>query len=542
MMVHPCLPGLFSLLVLCLYHEPPVSGAAVQSVNAVGPSQPICAIVGGETILSCQLDPPISAVEMEVFWETSNRVYLVHLYDNGTEYDDKLDEPYKGRTKMIKKDIAHGGVAVSFTNITRSDARRYMCAFLSTTPDVETFAEFEIQVAGASACDLEKERDTLQVEKDALQKEKGDLIQARDNLQKEKGDLIKARDNLQIEKDTLQKEKDDVTLYVGNPTENLNPLLREFVRFGGLSGISIKWSKSVIFPLTDNTLEVHSDYPLRWEADEVKYLGVWSSRKLQDIWTLNFGRAISWLESDLIKARDTLQKEKDTLQKEKGDLIKARDNLQEEKDTLQKEKVILQQYRDAPEDKKDWRWARTFAAAVTLDPDTASPWLVLSDDGRSVRLGDRAQDLPDTPQRFTKYIIVLGRERLSSGRHYWEVEVGDKTRWSLGVSDEAASRKGNITLAPEFGYWTVWLRDGKYQANTSPPTLLTPQVPPRAVGLFLDYEAGRISFYNADDGSLLFTYSGATFPPTLRPLFNPGLDQGGGNAGALRVLPVTVRG
>ncbi|XP_078496432.1 butyrophilin subfamily 3 member A3-like [Lissotriton helveticus] len=413
--------------------------AALQSVNAVGPSQPICAIVGGEAILSCQLDPPISAVEMEVFWETSNRVYLVHLYDNGTEYDDKLDEPYKGRTKMIKKDIAHGGVAVSFTNITRSDARRYMCAFLSTTPDVETFAEFEIQVAGASACDLEKERDnlhkekdTLQVEKDALQKEKGDLIQARDNLQKEKGDLIKARDNL--------------------------------------------------------------------------------------------------------------QKEKDTLQKEKGDLIKARDNLQEEKETLQKEKVILQQYRDAPEDKKDWRWARTFAGAVTLDPDTAHRSLVLSEDGRSVRNGGRAQDLPDTPQRFHPVLAVLGRERLSSGRHYWEVEVGDKTGWTLGVSDEAQSRKGDITLAPERGYWTVWLRDGEYKALAGPSTLLTPRVPPRAVGLFLDYEAGRLSFYNVDDGSLLYTYSGASFPPTLRPFFEPGLNQGGGNAGALRVLPVTVRG
>ncbi|XP_078496438.1 butyrophilin subfamily 3 member A1-like [Lissotriton helveticus] len=502
MMALPCLPGLFSLLVLCLYHETPVSGAAVQSVNAVGPSQPICAIVGGEIILSCQLDPPISAVEMEVFWETSNRVYLVHLYDNGTEYDDKPDEQYKGRTKMIKKDIAHGGVAVSFTNITRSDARRYMCAFLSTTPDVETFAEFEIQVAGASACDLEKERDALQKEKDNLQKEKGDLIKARDNLQiekdtlqKEKGDLIKARGDLIKARDTLQKEKGDLIK------------AREELR------------------KSKDNVSVYKD-TLQKEKDNLQ--------KEKD--TLQKGKDnLQKEKGDLIKARDNLQKEK-------GDLIKARDNLQEEKDTLQKEKVILQQYRDAPEDKKNWRWARTFAAAVTLDPDTASPWLVLSDDGRSVRLGDRAQDLPDTPQRFTKYIIVLGRERLSSGRHYWEVEVGDKTGWTLGVSDEALSRKGEMALAPESGFWTVWLRDGEYKALTSPPTLLTPPVPPRAVGLFLDYEAGRLSFYNADDGSLLFTYSGASFPPTLRPYFSPYLNQGGGNAGALRVLPVTVRG
>ncbi|XP_078501857.1 E3 ubiquitin-protein ligase TRIM39-like isoform X2 [Lissotriton helveticus] len=190
-------------------------------------------------------------------------------------------------------------------------------------------------------------------------------------------------------------------------------------------------------------------------------------------------------------------------------------------------------------DSLEWRWARSFAAAVTLDPDTAHWSLVLSEDGRSVRDGDEEQDLPDTPQRYTYYIAVLGRESLSSGRHYWEVEVGDKTAWELGVCDEAASRNGGITLTPEDGFWTVWLRDGKYKALTSSPTLLAPRVPPRAVGLFLDYEAGRLSVYNVDDRSLLFTFSGASFPPTLRPLLSPGLNEGGKNMGALRILPGT---
>ncbi|KAJ1134860.1 hypothetical protein NDU88_001306 [Pleurodeles waltl] len=181
------------------------------------------------------------------------------------------------------------------------------------------------------------------------------------------------------------------------------------------------------------------------------------------------------------------------------------------------------------------------AAAVTLDPDTANLWLVLSEDGRSVRDGDRAQDLPKTPQRFNHVLAVLGRERLSSGRHYWEVEVGDKTAWDLGVCDEAVNRKGRITPSPEDGYWALWLRDGEYRAGTFPPTLLTPRAPPRAVGLFLDYEAGRLSLYNVDDRSLLFTFSGASFPPTLRPYFSPGLNEGGRNAGALLILPVTGR-
>ncbi|XP_078501852.1 E3 ubiquitin-protein ligase TRIM39-like isoform X2 [Lissotriton helveticus] len=178
-------------------------------------------------------------------------------------------------------------------------------------------------------------------------------------------------------------------------------------------------------------------------------------------------------------------------------------------------------------------------AAVTLDPETANPWLVLSEDGRSVRLGNRYQDVPDTPQRFDPVVIVLGREKLSSGRHYWEVEVEDKTSWELGVCDEAASRKGEIALAPEEGYWTVRLIDGEYKANTSPSTLLAPRVPSRAVGLFLDYEARRLSVYNVDDRSLLFTFFGASFPPTLRPLFSLQYNDEGSNAAALRILPGT---
>ncbi|XP_078501847.1 E3 ubiquitin-protein ligase TRIM39-like [Lissotriton helveticus] len=187
----------------------------------------------------------------------------------------------------------------------------------------------------------------------------------------------------------------------------------------------------------------------------------------------------------------------------------------------------------------DWRWARRFAAAVTLDPNTAHRRLILSEDGRGVRTVNRAQDLPDTPLRYNPAVIVLGRERLSSGRHYWEVEVGAKTRWTLGVCDEATRRKGTITTSPEKGYWTVGLRSGKYEADTSPATLLTLRVPPRAVGLFLDYEVGRLSVYNVDDRSLLFTFSGASFPPILRPFFSPGLNDGGKNSGGLRILPVT---
>lgn len=89
---------------------------------------------------------------------------------------------------------------------------------------------------------------------------------------------------------------DDVTLYIRDPVVNLNPILREFIKFGGLSGVNINWSKSVIFPLTDTTSACTTDFPLKWEMSQVKYFGIWISRDIQEVWTLNYGRTVNWLE------------------------------------------------------------------------------------------------------------------------------------------------------------------------------------------------------------------------------------------------------
>ncbi|XP_069490974.1 E3 ubiquitin-protein ligase TRIM39-like isoform X3 [Ambystoma mexicanum] len=178
------------------------------------------------------------------------------------------------------------------------------------------------------------------------------------------------------------------------------------------------------------------------------------------------------------------------------------------------------------------RYVKSWEREVTLDPGTTHPRLIVSEDGRSVRRGDRAQDLPDTPQRFTHHCIVLGRQGLSSGRHYWEVEVEGSTRWALGVCDESVPRKEEITGSPEGGLWAVGLLEAKYWACTSPCwTPLTPRAPPRVLGFFLDYEAGRLSIYEARDRALLFTFSGASFPRTLRPYCETWCPEG------LRILP-----
>ncbi|XP_033942130.1 nuclear factor 7, brain-like, partial [Pseudochaenichthys georgianus] len=99
---------------------------------------------------------------------------------------------------------------------------------------------------------------------------------------------------------------------------------------------------------------------------------------------------------------------------------------------------------------------------VILDPNTAHSCLYLSDDLTSVRQGDTPQQLPGNPERCTDGAHVLGSEGFSSGRHSWEVEVGDHPVWVIGLTKESADRKGKRRASPEYGIWCLWHGSGKY--------------------------------------------------------------------------------
>lgn len=166
-----------------------------------------------------------------------------------------------------------------------------------------------------------------------------------------------------------------------------------------------------------------------------------------------------------------------------------------------------------------WVTAALSAGDVTLDPDTANPELVLSEDRRSVRRGDLRQALPDSPERFDPGPCVLGREPLTSGRHYWEVEVGERASWALGVCRDNANRKEKGELFAGNGFWILVFLGSYY--NSSERAFTPLRDPPRRVGIFLDYEAGHLSFYSATDGSLLYAFPETPFSGPLRALFSP---------------------
>ncbi|KAK1151948.1 erythroid membrane-associated protein-like isoform X1 [Acipenser oxyrinchus oxyrinchus] len=161
---------------------------------------------------------------------------------------------------------------------------------------------------------------------------------------------------------------------------------------------------------------------------------------------------------------------------------------------------------------REWKTITEARVNVTLDPDTASPSLTVSEDGSQVRF---------TGERSAEWPSVLGREGFTSGRHYWEVEVGEKGYWVLGVSTHTHEK--SIPEKPGEGYWLVRLAQGKTctAVSQSGDQIVKLEKICKVWGVYLDHEGGRLLFYNAETRFHIHTLEGS-FPGQVYPIFSPG--------------------
>ncbi|XP_072885630.1 zinc-binding protein A33-like [Hemitrygon akajei] len=167
--------------------------------------------------------------------------------------------------------------------------------------------------------------------------------------------------------------------------------------------------------------------------------------------------------------------------------------------------------------------------SATLDVETANPYLEVSEDRKSVRWTRTRRNLPDTGKRFTDWACVLGSEGFTSGRHYWEVELTGIRVWWLGVAGESVERKGRFSLSPETAFWIIGRHydvlhrdcDGS-RVLPSPESRLAAGPIPGRVGVYLSYESGTVTFYNAETKSHLHSFTGNKFTGKLYPFFRTG--------------------
>ncbi|KAL2094305.1 hypothetical protein ACEWY4_009024 [Coilia grayii] len=176
--------------------------------------------------------------------------------------------------------------------------------------------------------------------------------------------------------------------------------------------------------------------------------------------------------------------------------------------------------------KKMMHVLHTMPQNLTLDLDTAHPCLAISDFDTKVEENRTRSQEADMPQRFTRFFGVLATAQYASGQHYWEVDVRDKGVWYLGVTTEYSNRKGFVSLSPSAGYWSLCLQDRLYANEEDARIPVADYWNSPRVGVFLDYDRGRLSFYDAVTMKRIYTFS-AYFDEPVSPFFSPGKNDPG---------------
>ncbi|XP_029440323.1 uncharacterized protein LOC115080312 [Rhinatrema bivittatum] len=485
------LPGLIVVLMSHLFQI----GNAAEKFKVIGPDYPVVAVLGEDAVLPCHLSPGLSAERMQVRWFRTGFDSVVHLYENGMDQNRQQLLGYRGRTELIRHHISSGNVSLKIHQVGLHDGGMYTC-FFRLDLDYEE-AKLELKVAGV-----------------------GTALSISVNDHQDRGIRVVCESTgWYPEPDVSWKQEDGQNLTSLSETETkqqnglVNIRTSLLMRTNQYRKVSCHMRNTVLNQERESSISFSDAFFLR------------VSRWLISLAIILLCMVIP---CGLLVVLITYHSRKEKLERGK---------MSADIDAISKE--------------LEWRRCCSYAVDVTLDPETANPYLELSEDGKSVRHGDTCHEWPSNPERFEPNSCVLGREGFSSGRHYWEVEVGDKPHWEFGVCKDSVRRKGKMIASSEDeswatevvvwdleGYWVIGVKNGdEYEAVTFPRSKLALSVKPQVVGIFLDYEAGKVSFYSADHKCHLYTFT-ATFSEKLRPYFNPFHNADGLNTRALRIRPV----
>ncbi|XP_010903103.2 butyrophilin subfamily 1 member A1-like isoform X1 [Esox lucius] len=449
-----------------------------------GPTESIVAVAGDDIILPCYLKPNISVEDMTVDWRNLDYIdERVYRYQNGRIIEEDQIPSYRGRTSLFKEELWKGNTSLKLTRVQGTDEGRYKCFIMSKDYyDDITIQVFVKAVGSRPVVSIEGHRE-------------GGM------------GLVCQSEGWHPEPDLVWLDSKGVSLSAEPPETHRD--LKGFY--------TVK--QHVIVQETDTNL--FTCRVLQKQINEDFETKVHIPSELFDYttpWRLSFIVSCCLGVITVIASALTVY----CIHKKKGAIIRQ----------IQQQQGYLM--------KKEFKDIRRHAVDVTLDPDTAHPELILSNDGKQVRHGDKYQNLPENPKRFTRNINVLDKEGFSSGRFYYEVQVKEKTEWILGVVRQSINRKGGVTLNPYHGFWTVWLRDGVYKACAHTPVTPSLREKPQKVGVFVDYEEGQVSFFNVEARCHIYSFTRQIFTDKLYPFFCPGLNDDGENSAPLVICPVDV--
>ncbi|XP_013844401.2 butyrophilin subfamily 2 member A2 isoform X2 [Sus scrofa] len=431
-------------------------------------------MVGENTRLPCHLSPEKNAEEMEVRWFRKQFSPAVFVYKGGREKTEMQMKEYRGRTTFVSEDITRGNVALIIHNVTAHDNGDYRCYFQEGRSYDEAITSLKVAGLGSKPIIEMKGHEDGSIRLECTST--GWYPQPHAVWRDPYGEIMPSLDEA----------------YPANADGLFLVTMAVIIRDHSVRNVSCSINNTLLNQEKETVIFIPDSFTPSTSPWMVALAVVLPSLLL-------FVSATICLIKKLHR-----EKEIPSVQKE----------------IENEEKEIAQQLQE------ELRWRRSLlhAADVVLDPDTAHPELFLSEDRRRVRRGPSRQSVPDNPERFDCQPCVLGLESFSSGRHYWEVEVENVMVWAVGVCRNSVERKGEILLLPQNGFWTLEMFGNQYRALSSPEKIVPLKERLHRVGIFLDYEAGDVSFYNMRDRSHIYTCPRSPFSEPLRPFLRLGSD------------------
>ncbi|XP_072506340.1 tripartite motif-containing protein 43-like [Notamacropus eugenii] len=181
-----------------------------------------------------------------------------------------------------------------------------------------------------------------------------------------------------------------------------------------------------------------------------------------------------------------------------------------------------------------------FRVDITMVPTSASPFLTISEDKRSVKAEEGWQLETSHPEAdFSHYIFA--EQAFNSGRQYWEVDVTQLSQWILGIHTTYLRRKRgrNVDSCTSTFLLCCVKKEEDYYLQTHPGSLdhrVKGSV--LRVGLYLEHNPGTLVFYNVLQSSLIYRFHPILFTAPVTPIFCPGPPLPGIKSGPMTLCPV----
>uniref|UniRef100_A0A8B9V2E1 Uncharacterized protein n=1 Tax=Anas zonorhyncha TaxID=75864 RepID=A0A8B9V2E1_9AVES len=458
-----CLSCMFWLFLI--YLNAVERASTPTQLRVEGPGHSVTATVGQDVVLPCHLSPQRDARSLEVRWIRDKFSETVHHYHNGQDLYGEQMEAYVGRTELVRDGLSAGSLDLRISGLRPSDDGVYIC----TVGDGDAYDEATVHLeVSASGADPHLSLGGYEAG--------GVRVLCRSAGWYPLPQLLW--------RDARGQHLPSVSQTHSQDQEGLFEIKGAIIVTGSVEGpLSCVVRNSRLQQERESSLHIAAPF---------------------------FHNAETWMVLMILAVSIGLGV---YLFRKQGKLAEQAAELGE---CPRQHKCDVQG--------KTGNWDTAAQVKVTLDPCTAHPLLVLSQDKSSVRWQSKWQQVPKTPERFDTRCCVLGREEFREGRHYWEVEVeGEKGKYSslaVGVARASVKRKGWIKMSPEEGIWAVQYKEGQLMSLTSPPTPLSLSPVPTRLWVCLDCTQGQVSFINADNGVEIFIFTDVFLKgESMRPWF-----------------------